>query len=270
LWRQEDVVAIWIGGSLARGDADEYSDVDLRVAVKPSALADWRHLDVGQLWPGECLAHQFLPFGERAFLHHVLLESGEIYDLWIQNLEDEIHDSVVKVIDCRDLEFAERLNSVSAVAELPYPAADGDTVQQILVDYWLNTHKHRKVLHRGLDLVALTGVQLDCSTLLRLWYVQATGRDCGLTNRQTIHGLTRLTNVVARAQGRSALEILGTDLSSRVAICHAIELVRDKVAEVGRTLAARLGFAYPEKLEQTVRRGWEEFLKTPAETWPDT
>ena len=42
LWVDERVVALWLGGSLARGEGDDYSDIDLRVAVDPADLEAWR------------------------------------------------------------------------------------------------------------------------------------------------------------------------------------------------------------------------------------
>src|SRR5262245_2239706 len=49
LWRDDAAVARWIGGSLARGAGDRYSDIDLRLAVRPHALASWRAPDFGAL-----------------------------------------------------------------------------------------------------------------------------------------------------------------------------------------------------------------------------
>lgn len=53
LWADEDVLALWLGGSFARGEADEYSDIDLRVAVRPEAQERWRRPDLEMLFSGE-------------------------------------------------------------------------------------------------------------------------------------------------------------------------------------------------------------------------
>ena len=34
LWEDPSIVAVWLGGSLARGQGDRNSDVDLRVALR--------------------------------------------------------------------------------------------------------------------------------------------------------------------------------------------------------------------------------------------
>lgn len=127
--------------------------------------------------------------------------------------------------------------------------------------FWLNTHKHRKVLHRGLHLLSLTGIHLERQLLLRLWYIQATGCDCGEIRTQTIHGLTHLMQTVEQARGSEALEVLGASLASRADIFHTIEQLREQVTQTGRDLAQRLKFDCPETMEQTARRGWQEFLQ---------
>ena len=57
LWENKQVVAIWLGGSLAAGTGDPYSDIDLRVAVSPDDLPDGKvqtstASSMGQRWPG--------------------------------------------------------------------------------------------------------------------------------------------------------------------------------------------------------------------------
>jgi predicted nucleotidyltransferase len=46
LWQAEGVVAFWLGGSLAAGAADRYSDVDVYLAVEPEAKGDWMEPDL--------------------------------------------------------------------------------------------------------------------------------------------------------------------------------------------------------------------------------
>ena len=62
--------------------------------------------------------------------------------------------------------------------------------------------------------------------------------------------------------GPRALQLLGAALSSRAAVVAHIEELRREVADVGRELSRELAFAYPEALERTVRRCWEEFVAT--------
>jgi len=260
LWQQPDVVALWIGGSLARGEGDLYSDVDLRLAVAPPALEAWRTPDFDTLFAGSCLGRLFLPFGPEVFLHHLALAGGDIYDLWVQSAVQNPSNEAILILGCRDAELARRLQPHKPTLQTPYPPADGATIRQLLVEYWINTHKHRKVLHRGLNLLTQSGIQqVERSTLLRLWYVQATGHDCGVQGVQSIYSLTHLTRTVTQAQGAAALELLGIPLTDAAQIVHAIERMRDEVSQVGQALAASLDFVYPLELEHMVRQCWTEF-----------
>jgi predicted nucleotidyltransferase len=260
LWQQEGVMALWLGGSLARGEGDLYSDVDLRLAVTQETLEHWRQPDLDTLLAGPCQVKVFLSFGETAFLHHLLLSNGDIYDLWVQSIERSPSPEAILILGCRDAGLEKRLEQiVPPPAALPDPP-DPAVMEQVLREFWFNSHKHRRVLHRNLDLLAMTGIQVDRSYLLRLWYALATGNDCGPLQTQSIFGLTNLMRTVAQAQGATALEVLGAPLSDRSQILHTITLLRDEAAKAGRLLARQLGFPYPQTLEQTVRQGWADFL----------
>jgi hypothetical protein len=53
---------------------------------------------------------------------------------------------------------------------------------------------------------------------------------------------------------------MGAATTDRATIRRAIEELRDEVSHVGRLLAGSLSFAYPEALEETVRRCWQEYV----------
>jgi len=154
VWQWPAVVALWIGGSMARGNSDRYSDVDVVVAVKDEAL------------------------------------------------------------------------------------------------------------DRGMLLMAQTGIQNERGLLLRLWYVEATGLDCGDIRSQTIFGMTQVMRTVEKAKGAEGLDIMGASLIDYAAIVRAIEQLREEVAKVGRTLADLLVFPYPLELEAVVLQGWQEHAYT--------
>jgi predicted nucleotidyltransferase len=42
LWQHDDVIALWLGGSLAREAGDVFSDIDFRVAVALQDLPAWQ------------------------------------------------------------------------------------------------------------------------------------------------------------------------------------------------------------------------------------
>jgi hypothetical protein len=81
---------LWLGGSLACGTADRFSDIDFRIAVAPSDLAYWDAPAFEQIFADAgVLAQQFLRFQDDAFLHHLLLSTAEIVDLHVQSIERE-------------------------------------------------------------------------------------------------------------------------------------------------------------------------------------
>lgn len=127
IWERPEVAALWIGGSIARGCADIYSDVDLRIAVMPEALEAWRHVDLNTLFAENCVARVLLPFGERAFLHHLVLASGDIYDVWVQSVEEAVHDEFLLNLACRNEEFAAKLRDPDCqFLPTPKPADSGN------------------------------------------------------------------------------------------------------------------------------------------------
>ena len=261
LWQQPDVIAIWLGGSLARGNGDIYSDVDLRVAVASEALETWRSPEKASgFFGGACVGQTFLPFGESAFLHHLVLQNGDIYDLWIQPASAALSPEAVLVLGCRDNALGEKLRqTVPAPPSSPLPAQP-QPMERLLIDYWILTHKQRKVLYRGLNFLAMIGIGIERDVLRRLWHIQATGNDYGPDRAVSIFGLTDLTASVEKAQGERAFALLGAPLTNRADICCAIEELRDAIHHVGEELAARFGFAYPQELETIAREGWAAFL----------
>ena len=191
-------------------------------------------------------------------MYHLLLTSGVITDFLVQSADRDPPADWTLILGCRDGVFGQLL--VSAL--LPPPAvpapADPAVTCQVITDFWIGSHKHIRVLSRNLDPLVLIGLSLEQSVLMRLWYVDATGHDQG-TQRPTIHSLTQVVRAVTESVGPRSLEVLGSARTNRAEIKQAVEASRNEVAAVGRRLASRLGFAYPDALEQTVRRCWQEY-----------
>ncbi len=258
LWAQDDVAALWLGGSFARGEADAYSDLDLRVAVPADRLSAWADLDPAAPLAEPVAGVQKMGWAGTSF-YHVVLENGLIVDLLIQDTDHEPPQDYTLTLACRDDAFGALLSS----AHLPLaeePAADPEVIRQVVVDFWIASHKHAKVMGRGLDPIALFGLGLELSPLMRLWHTAATGRDLG-TQQATIHTMTKTARAIeAGPDAHETLRVLGAPRRTAAERQRAVEISRDEVARLGRRLAAQLGFAYPEALEQTVRAGWQRFL----------
>ncbi len=261
LWAEPDVIALWLGGSFARGAADENSDFDLRVAVRPEALPRWQRADMtaqdlsAQI--GETVAGINPMRWEGTVLYHLLLTNGLIMDFLVQSVERDPPADWTLVLGCRDAAFGQSLASAQLPPSADPVSADPTVICQAITDFWIGSHKHIRVLSRDLDPLVLIGLSLEQSVLMRLWYVDATDRDQG-TQRPTIHSLTQVVRAVTEWVGSRSLEILGSPQTNRAEIKRAIDIHRSEVAAVGRRLAVRLGFVYPDVLEQTVRDCWRE------------
>jgi hypothetical protein len=261
VWRDERIVALWIGGSIGRGAADRYSDVDLRIAVPPEDLDHWRSPDFTTLFDDEIAGQQFLRLGTDAFLHLLVLRDGVMLDFLAQSAARRPLPESVLMLGCRDDGFSRSLAEAGAKPEPPPARADGLALRQAIVDFWINSHKHRKVLNRGLDPMVPLGLQGERMTLLRLWYALATGDDTGPAVFQGIHGLSALVRAVVGVAGAEALSAFGAPMRDREEMIVAIERNRRIVSHVGRTLAERHDFDYPEDIERTVLQSWEEFRR---------
>jgi len=251
-----DVAALWLSGSLARGEADVYSDIDLHVAVDISMLPEWRTPNLVALGVEAAGAHLgVVDFGEYGLLHQIVLTSGDILDLLIHSATASLPQGPISVLYCRDPGLAERLASVTAAPPHEPPPADPGAVRQAIVDFWISSLKHTKVLARGLDAMAQVGLVHERTIMLRLWSIDVLGVDHGHRGT-TIHALTPIVRAVASSQGERALALLGAPLRTREELVVCIEANRDEVAAVGRRLSDRLGFEYPSALEKVVRDRW--------------
>ena len=259
LWRDERVVALWIGGSLARGAGDPYSDIDLRVAVAPPDLAAWEAPTSLPFDDGEVVGRHFIPLGEGAFIHHLVVRDGDILDLLVQSTAHPPVAEPILILGCRDAAFARALAADDRVPAAPHAPATPEAVRDLVVAFWINSHKHRKVLHRDLDLMFAAGAHANWMMLMCLWYVEATGEEAGPFHFSGIHGLTALVRAVGGADAAGRLALCGLPTRDRAEIRAAIERHREEAARVGRRLAVRYDFEYPAALEQTVRRAWDEF-----------
>jgi predicted nucleotidyltransferase len=262
LWQDPAVVCLWLTGSLARGTADIYSDVDLGVAVQPAASHPDRLPASAQLLKDNTVAHKMTNVGEHATLHYLLLAHSELYDLMVQTTEHTIRKQPRLVLACWDEAFGAQLSGDEELS-IQNQAADPEVIRESIIAFWMAQFRQQKVLYRDLGLVAWMEEQLMRQELIRLWYALATGCDCGSLRQMTIHTLSPVAHAVRDAQGDNALALIGQSLRTRREILDATVQIRDEVARIGRQLAERLGFDYPSDVEMVVLRGWQQFPITP-------
>ena len=114
-----NAVGVFLGGSLAADSADAYSDIDLRVVVKPESHADFvaRRRENPKDWPGflfnewmpgalHCVSH-FRPFGkiDIFYFNQDALRPSPWYRLPIKILHDPSGVIAALIAQSRDLPF---------------------------------------------------------------------------------------------------------------------------------------------------------------------
>ena len=252
---RQDVHAFWLGGSFARGDADLFSDVDMRIAVAGDTIGAWREPDWAVLLGDTVVGQQLLPFAETSFLHHLIVSQGTIIDFFVQSVDHPISRDAQLIIKCNDAALRNRIREADRPKRADLPEVNPHQLKAAIEEFWIISHKHAKVLFRNLDVLALAGIEFERALLTRLWYASLTGKDLG-KQRPTVHLFTQVVRTLQEQLGPKALSVLGASLATRGDLLTWIVSVRDEIAAVGRNLAAKHGFAYPEALEQTVRQSW--------------
>ncbi len=252
---RQDVHAFWLGGSFARGEADLFSDVDMRIAVAQDDIVSWREPDWPELLGDTVVGQQLLPFAETSFLHHLILSQGTIIDFFVQSVDHPISRDSQLIIKCNDAALRNRIRAADRPERADLPEVNPQQLKAALEEFWIISHKHAKVLFRNLDVLALAGIEFERAIVTRLWYAWLTGKDLG-KHRPTVHLFTQVVRTLQEQLGPKALSVLGASLATRGDLLTWISVVRDEISAVGRSLAAKHGFAYPEALEQTVRQSW--------------
>lgn len=259
LFADDTVRGLWLGGSLAHGEGDAYSDIDLRVALSPDAFADGALPACADTLIRRRVAGLVLPFDTRV-LHHLMLDTGAIFDLLLQPADIPPAEEIRLVLGVKDDALADRLHGGADPPPQTFEPIAPDTLAHLLQSFWIGQQKHLKVLARGLPLVAWQGEHFLRVEMLKLLFIDATGCDCGNATR-SIHVLSPVARAIQNRWGEAALALLGTPRTTTDELAaHAYEL-QNAVATLGRELCQRHGAPYPEAAEATVRRNWDAYFE---------
>lgn len=250
------IQAIWVGGSLAAGQGDAYSDVDFRIAVEPGQIDRWISPNWDRYLPIRPCGGLMMRFGEQALLHHLVLTDGVIVDFYIQDTTRQNPEPNLVIIACRSKEFRAILEGFASPAAVLFQEIDGAVVREFFVDYWITTHKQMKALARRYDLSPFVGLYMERVALLRAWYMQAVGKD--INSRITLHLLKELHKGLDGKLTEHQRTLLGLPSETPEEAVTVIDAIRAEMASVGRWLADKHGFAYPHELEDVVQRVWSE------------
>lgn len=250
------IQAIWVGGSLAAGHGDLFSDVDFRIAVEPGQVDSWTSPDWEHYLPLHPCGGLLLRFGEQSLLHHLVLADGTIVDFHVQDTTAKNHEPHVVILACRSPEFRATLEEFARPAVPLIREIDGAATRQFFVDYWILTHKQAKAMARKYDEFAFAGLYLERLALLRALYMVVTGSD--IDARPTLHMLGAMHKGLEGKLTSQQHAVLGQPSTTPDETAAVIETIRAEMAHAGQLLAERHGFAYPYELEEVVLRTWAE------------
>lgn len=251
-----NVLAVWVGGSLASGTGDWFSDVDFRIAVADGTVEQWAQPDWSRYLPVERVGGIQLRFGPNNLLHHMVLADGVIVDFFVQETDPTNTEPSVVIVHCPDDALRARIEALAQPAHSLAAPIDADVLQRFFVDYWILTHKQAKAIARRYDEFAFTGLNLERTALLRALHMEAT--DTLMDTRVTLHVIGAIHKVLADSLSQRQLWVLGAPTSDPVETAAVIEANRAEMTRVGRVLAARHPFDYPFALEEIVLRTWEQ------------
>jgi hypothetical protein len=225
------LVAAWLGGSLATGVADEYSDVDLGVVVEDEHLAAWR-----DSWPSvveRCAGPLVLAHA----LHGGVVGGFALTTTW-EHVDLVVHtrSALARPAPCRVLHDPEGLLEEQRDAVLPgdpyYPTEDVTLFLYLLGNLVV-------VAGRGELVVALGGFGALRDLLVRLMLAENGVRKSD--------GQKRL-NPCLSAEQRGVLESLPVPAVDLDKVVRACRRVCDEYVARAHRLAARTGAAFPEEL----------------------
>ncbi len=252
------VQAVWVGGSLAAGTGDFYSDVDFRVAVDPSRMEKWLNPDWSLYLPIPSCGGTFLQFGEHALLHHLVLIDGTIVDFYVQDTSIKNPEPKL-IIACRNEQFGKVLGFSSSPSSITRNI-NAEAARQFFIDYWITTHKEMKGLGRKYDYSSFVGLYFERVALLRAWYMEVVGKD--IDARVSIHMLGALHEGLDGKLTTHQQDLLGLPSRTPEETVVAIEAVRNEMSRVGQLLSKTYGFEYPHELEAVVLKTWNDHKET--------
>ena len=249
-----DVLAVWVGGSLAAGQGDAYSDIDFRIAVETGQVDQWTNPRWDHYLPILPCEGLLLRFGEQALLHHLILTDGTIVDFFVQDRTYHHPEPSLVILACRDPQLRATLEGYVQPASALTRDLEPESVRRLIVEYWIATHKQMKALARKYDQSAFVGLYVERMALLRAWYMQVVGKD--IDARATLHMLGLLHQGLDGRLTQEQRDLVGLPSRTPEETVAAIEAVRAEMSRVGRALANRHGIAYPDEIERVVQDSW--------------
>ena len=158
------------------------------------------------------------------------------------------------MLGTRDGETARQLTALGERVVAPSPErAAPERIERLLIEFWMTSAKHRKVIARGFTEMVQFGLHEERLIILKLLYILSTGEEPQREQFVGIHGLSRLLRAVRGVSPRDLSAVFGLPARTPGEIETVIATHRNLMTEVGQALVKRFDRAYPTELERTVQ-----------------
>ena len=230
------VKAAWLTGSLGRGNADRYSDIDLNLWLDGADLDAFRQETQAWLDAVRPLVLFRWMFNDR--MVNALTTDGLRIDLWLHTDAPTLDQTRVRVMLDREnaLQFASN-------TAMPDPAALKVRLLDQIREFWRCIALTPVVAGRDELLVGLFGLNIDVTVLTD---VLITGY--GIPRDSGVKRLNPFLPDALRIEIEEAVSIDGLTVNSLVRATLALAHIMQRE---GRKIATRHGFAYPAEIEKT-------------------
>lgn len=256
------MLSLSLGGSLARGEGDEHSDVDIYAAVDPEYDRQSRSLNFTYAIPKDILVVRKSEFGG-ADIFHLMFEDGSRCDVHVFDLgESTAEEHLVELYDDTASSGKNVHLEQSGSSAVPFEAPPPHAVIETLKEYWSLSHTIAKELHRDEVLVAGWLTRVIDTYVARLFMIHHTKSDVlGPRFVMSTHALSKVFELLPPPRRDDLRTLLTHPLDSEEAFVRSACHAHETVGTIGRSLAQQIGFRYPADLERVVVRAWEDLAE---------
>lgn len=242
------VRAVWVGGSLARGEGDQFSDVDLNCLVSNDSLEFWR-----REWSA-VVSRLVGPLTMARTINDSVIGGFSLTSDW-EHVDLILHprETFVRPVDCHTLYDPDRL-----IDAAPSPAQSDNLMNAgDMSEFFFYLAGSFATLIGRSELVLAQNAVIS----LRQWLVQLMFAE----NGQRPAGGARRLNSFLTAEQRQDLEKVGGALGSTEDVAAAAAMVFYNFSDRAKHVAEADGSTFPEPMRELTER---HLRRTLGRMWP--
>lgn len=267
LARSGRVQAIFLGGSLANGDSDSFSDIDISVFIDPDEDGETTLGIETMLNESVIEIHEFV--GHNASTLIFWFENGIMCELYIFSTDEYFQRARTmeqrQTYEClylRDSSYLEGIDSNSKGAhEIIFSSPEIDSIRNLIYFFWRESFNATKLIHRNHTLTAYQKRQVLEGTFIRLAFIEKTGKEYLPENvNKSTHTYLRAFDKLSDAEKIKILDVVGLEGRDANSLGHSIYAISKAFWEVGKSLNESYPFDYPVALAELTLNQWRSLL----------